>query len=93
MIKPLSNRVLVKMEEGEETTKSGIILSNSAKEKTQIAEVLEVGPGEKIDGKLEEMYVKKGDRVIVSKYAGTEVKYDNKEYLIVKQDDILAIVE
>ena len=93
MIKPLSNRVLVKMEEGEETTKSGIILSNSAKEKTQIAEVLEVGPGEKIDGKLEEMYVKKGDRVIVSKYAGTEVKYDNEEYLIVKQDDILAIVE
>jgi len=93
MIKPLSNRVLVKMEEGEETTKSGIILSNNAKEKTQIAKVLEVGPGEKIDGKLEEMYVKKGDRVIVSKYAGTEVKYENEEYLILKQDDILAIVE
>ena len=93
MIKPLSNRVLVKMEEGEETTKSGIILSNASKEKTQIAKVLEVGPGEKIDGKLEEMYVKKGDRVIVSKYAGTEVKYQNEEYLIVKQDDILAIVE
>ena len=93
MIKPLSNRVLVKMEESEETTKSGIILSNSAKEKTQIAKVLEVGPGEKVDGKLEEMYVKKGDRVIVSKYAGTEVKYENEEYLIVKQDDILAIVE
>ena len=93
MIKPLSNRVLVKMEEGEETTKSGIILSNNAKEKTQIAKVLEVGTGEKIDGKLEEMYVKKGDRVIVSKYAGTEVKYENEEYLIVKQDDILAIVE
>ena len=93
MIKPLSNRVLVKMEEGEETTKSGIILSNASKEKTQIAKVLEVGPGEKIDGKLEEMYVKKGDRVIVSKYAGTEVKYENEEYLIVKQDDILAVVE
>jgi len=93
MIRPLSNRVLVKMEEGEETTKSGIILSNSAKEKTQIAKVLEVGPGEKVDGELEEMYVKKGDRVIVSKYAGTEVKYENEEYLIVKQDDILAIVE
>lgn len=93
MIKPLSNRVLVKMEEGEETTKSGIILSNSSKEKTQIAKVLEVGTGEKIDGKLEEMHVKKGDRVIVSKYAGTEVKYENEEYLIVKQDDILAIVE
>ena len=93
MIRPLSNRVLVKMEEGEETTKSGIILSNSSKEKTQIAKVLEVGPGEKIDGKIEEMYVKKGDRVIVSKYAGTEVKYENEEYLILKQDDILAIVE
>ena len=93
MIKPLSNRVLVKMEEGEETTKSGIILSNASKEKTQIAKVLEVGPGEKVEGKLEEMYVKKGDRVIVSKYAGTEVKYENEEYLIVKQDDILAIVE
>lgn len=93
MIKPLSNRVLVKMEESEETTKSGIILSNSSKEKTQIAKVIEVGPGEKIEGELEEMYVKKGDRVIVSKYAGTEVKYENEEYLIVKQDDILAIVE
>ena len=63
------------------------------KEKTQIAKVIEVGPGEKIEGELEEMYVKKGDRVIVSKYAGTEVKYENEEYLIVKQDDILAIVE
>ena len=93
MIKPLSNRVLVKMEEGEETTKSGIILSNSSKEKTQIAKVLEVGPGEKIDGKLEEMYVKKGDRVIVSKYAGTEIKYEGDELLIVKQSDILAVIE
>ncbi len=93
MIRPLSNRVLLKMEEGEETTKSGIILSNSAKEKTQIAKVLEVGPGEKVDGKIEDMYVKKGDRVVVSKYAGTEVKYENEEYLILKQDDILAIVE
>ena len=93
MIKPLSSRVLIKMEEGEETTKSGIILSNASKEKTQIAKVIEVGPGEKVEGKIEEMHVKKGDRVIVSKYAGTEVNYENEEYLIVKQDDILAIVE
>lgn len=93
MIKPLSNRVLIKMEEGEETTKSGIILANAAKEKPQIAKVIEVGPGEKVDGKLEEMYVKKGDKVIVSKYSGTEVKYEGEEYLIIKQDDILAIVE
>lgn len=93
MIKPLSSRVLIKMEEGEETTKSGIILANAAKEKPQIAKVIEVGPGEKVDGKLEEMYVKKGDKVIVSKYSGTEVKYEGEEYLIVKQDDILAIVE
>lgn len=93
MIKPLGNRVLIKMKEGEETTKSGIILASSAQEKPQIAEVMEVGPGEKIDGKLEEMNVKKGDNVIVSKYAGTEVKYEGTEYLIVKQDDILAVVE
>ena len=93
MIKPLGNRVLVKMKEGEETTKSGIILANSAKEKPQIAEIIEVGPGEKIDGKLEPMNVKKGDNVIVSKYSGTEVKYEGKEYIIVKQEDILAIVD
>ena len=93
MIKPLGNRVLVKMKEGEETTKSGIILASNAKEKPQIAEVIEVGPGYKIDGKLEPMDVKKGDNVIVSKYAGTEVKYEGVEYIILKQDDILAIVE
>ncbi len=93
MIKPLVDRVLIKMKENEETTKSGIILASSAKEKPQIAEVVEVGPGAKVDGKIEEMYVKKGDKVIVSKYAGTEVKYDGEEYIIVKQDDILAIVE
>ena len=81
------------MKEGEETTKSGIILASSAQEKPQIAEVIEVGPGEKIDGKNEEMYVKKGDKVILNKYAGTEVKYENEEYLIVSQSDILAIVE
>ena len=93
MIKPLSSRVLIKMEEGEETTKSGIILANTAKEKPQIAEVIEVGPGKIVDGKKEEMTVKKGDKVIVSKYSGTEVKYEGEEYLIVKQDDLLAIVE
>ena len=93
MIKPLSDRVLVKMKESEETTKSGIILASSAQEKPQIAEVIEVGPGRLIDGKREEMEVKKGDNVIVSKYAGTEVKYEGIDYIIVKQDDILAIVK
>ena len=93
MIKPLSDRVLIKMKEGEDTTKSGIILTSAAKEKTQVAEVIEVGPGKKVDGKIEEMNVKKGDKVIVSKYAGTEVKFQGEEYIIVKQEDILAIVE
>ncbi len=93
MIKPLGSRVLIKMKESEETTKSGIILASSAQEKPQIAEVIEVGPGEKVDGKLEEMYLKKGDNVIVSKYGGTEVKYEGEEYIIVKQEDVLAIVE
>lgn len=93
MIKPLADRVLIKMIESEETTKSGIILSSGSKEKPQIAEVVEVGPGEKVDGKIQEMYVKKGDNVYVSKYAGTEVKYEGQDYIIVKQDDILAIVD
>ena len=93
MIKPVADRILIKMEEGEETTKSGIILSASAKEKPQIAEVIEVGPGGNVDGNNVEMYIKKGDKVIVSKYSGTEVKYEGVEYLIVKQSDILAIVE
>ena len=93
MIKPLADRVLLKMEEEEEKTKSGIILSTTSKEKPQIAKVIEVGPGEKVDGKLEEMYIKKGDRVIINNYSGSEVKYDGKEYKIVRQSDILAIVE
>ena len=93
MIKQVSDRILIKMKEGEETTKSGIILSASAKEKPQIAEVIEVGPGGNVDGNNVEMYIKKGDKVIVSKYSGTEVKYEGVEYLIVKQSDILAIVE
>ena len=93
MIKPLSDRVLLKMQESEETTKSGIILSSNSKEKPQIAEIIEVGPGGKVDGNEIEMYVKKGNKVIVSKYAGTEVKYEGEEYIIVRQSDILAIVE
>ena len=93
MIKPLGSRVLIKMIESEETTKSGIILSSGAKERPQIAEVLEVGPGEMVDGKTVEMTVKKGDKVIVNKYAGTEVKYEGEDLIIVKQEDVLAIVE
>ena len=93
MIKPLEDRILVKMKEGEETTKSGIILTSNAQEKPQIAEVVEVGPGKKIDGKLEPLCVKKGDNVIISKYAGTEVKYEGIDYIIIKQEDVLAIVE
>ena len=92
MIKPLSDRVLIKMKEKEETTKSGIILAGSSKEKPQIAEVVEVGPGKMVDGVLQEMYVKKGDKVIVDKYAGTEVKYENEEYIIVRQKEILAVI-
>ena len=93
MIKPLGDRVLIKMIESEETTKSGIILSPASKERPQIAEVLEVGPGEVVDGKTVEMKVKKGDKVIVNKYSGTEIKYDGQEMIIVKQADVLAIVE
>ena len=93
MIKPVADRILIKMKEGEETTKSGIILSASAKEKPQIAKVIAVGPGGNIDGNNVEMYIKEGQKVIVSKYSGTEVKYEGEEYLIVKQSDILAIVE
>ena len=89
MIKPLADRVLIKMIESEETTKSGIILSSGSKEKPQVAKVIAVGPGtEKI-----KMYNKEGDKVIINKYSGTEVKYEDTEYTIVKQDDILAIVE
>ena len=93
MIKPLSDKVLIKMIAAEETTKSGIILSSSAQEKPQIAEVIEVGPGINFDGEKVEMQVKKGDKVITSKYSGTEVKYQGEEYIIVKQAEILAIVE
>ena len=92
-IKPLIDRVVIKMVEAEETTKSGIILAGAAKEKPQIAEVIAVGPGGVVDGKEVTMYVKKGDRVISSKYAGTEVKLDGEELVIVRQSDILAVVE
>ena len=92
-LKPLSDRVVVKMVEAEETTKSGIILTGAAKEKPQIAQVVEVGPGGLIDGKEVVMTVKVGDKVITSKYSGTEIKLDGEEYIIVRQGDILAIVE
>ena len=93
MIKPLADRVLIKMKEGEETTKSGIILSAASKEKPQIAEVIAVGPGAIHEGNRIEMEVKVGDKVLYSKYAGSEVKVGGEEYIILKQDDILAIVE
>lgn len=92
-LKPLADRVVIKMVEAEETTKSGIILTGSAKEKPQVAEVIEVGPGGLVDGKEVVMTVKKGDRVITSKYSGTEIKVDGEELIIVKQNDILAVVE
>ena len=92
-IKQLGDRVVIKVLETEETTKSGIVLPGSAKEKPQMAEVLAVGPGGMVDGKRVEMEVKVGDKVIYSKYAGTEVKMDDEEYIIVRQNDILAIVE
>ena len=92
-IKPLADRVVIKTVEAEETTKSGIILAGSAKEKPQVAVVLAVGPGGMVDGKEVEMLVKMGDKVLTSKYSGTEVKVDGEECTIVRQSDILAIVE
>lgn len=92
-LKPLADRVVIRMVEVEETTKSGIILTGSAKEKPEVAEVIEVGPGGLVDGKEVKMTVKAGDKVITSKYSGTEVKIGGDEYTIVRQSDILAIVE
>ena len=92
-LKPLADRVVLKMTEAEETTKSGIILTGSAKEKPQVAEVIAVGPGGNVDGKDVVMHVKVGDKVITSKYSGTEVKIDGEELIIVRQSDILAVVE
>lgn len=92
-LKPLSDRVVIKMVEAEETTKSGIILAGAAKEKPQVAEVIAVGPGGVVDGKEIEMTVSVGQKVITSKYSGTEVKVDGDEYMIVRVGDILAVVE
>ena len=92
-LKPLADRVIIKMVEVEETTKSGLILTGAAKEKPEIAEVIAVGPGGNVDGKEIVMTVKVGDKIIASKYAGTQVKVDGEEYTIVRQSDILAIVE
>ncbi|MEF9989553.1 MAG: co-chaperone GroES [Christensenellaceae bacterium] len=92
-IKPLGDRVVIKAVEAEETTKSGIVLPGSAQEKPQVAEVIEVGPGGVVDGKEIVMEVKKGDKVLYSKYAGTDVKIDGQEFVIVRQADILAIVQ
>lgn len=92
-LKPLGDRVVVKQLEAEEKTKSGIVLPGSAKEKPQEAEVVAVGPGTVVDGKEVKMEVSVGDKIIYSKYSGTEVKLDSEEYIIVKQGDILAIVE
>ena len=92
-LKPLGDRVVIRMVEAEETTKSGIILAGSAKEKPQMAEVVAIGPGGMIDGKEVKMEVAVGDKVITNKYAGTEVKLDGVEYIVLRQADILAKVE
>ena len=92
-VKPLGDRVVIKNCEAEETTKSGLVLPNAAKEKPQMAEVIAVGPGGNVDGKEITMHVKAGEKIIYSKYAGTEVKVDGEELIIVRQSDILAIVE
>ncbi len=92
-LKPLLDRVVLKSTEVEETTKSGIILTGSAKEKPVVSEVVAVGPGGMVDGKEVTMYVEVGDKVVISNYAGTEVKLDGEEYKIVRQNDILAVVE
>ncbi len=92
-IKPLQDRVVIKMLEAEETTKSGIILTGAAQEKPQIAEIIAVGPGGIIDGKEVKMDLKIGDKVLISQYAGTKVKLEGEEYTILSQNDVLAIVE
>ena len=91
-IKPLADRVVIRFVEAEETTKSGIILAGAAKEKPQIAEVVAVGPGGNVEGKDITMYVNVGDKVLISRYSGNEVKLDGVEYTIVRQNDILAVV-
>ena len=93
MIKPLGSRVLIKMKEGEETTKSGIILAGTAQEKPQMAQVIAVGPGGVIDGKEIKMQVKVGDKILYSKYSGSDFKIDEDEVTIIKQSDVLAVIE
>ena len=93
MLKPLGTRVVVKMVEAEETTKSGLIITSKSEEKSQIAEVIKVGPGIEEDGKKVPMQVKEGDKVVLNQYAGTTVKYESEDYVIVKESDILAIAE
>lgn len=92
-IKPLQDRVVIKMLEAEETTKSGIILTSAAQEKPQVAQIIAVGPGGIVDGKEVKMELKVGDKVLISQYAGTKVKLDGEEYTILSQNDVLAIVE
>lgn len=92
-LKPTEDRVVIKTVEAEETTKSGIILTGSAKEKPQVAEIIDVGPGGLVDGKEVKMYVKVGQKVLTSKYSGSEFKLEGEDYTIVRQSDILAIVE
>ena len=92
-IKPLADRIVIKMTEAEETTNSGLILAAASKEKPQVAEVVAVGPGGVVDGEKVDMYLKVGDKVLLSKYAGTEVKVDDVEYTILRQSEVLAIVE
>ena len=92
-IKPLHDRVVIKMLEAEETTKSGIILTGAAQEKPQVAEIIAVGPGGLVDGKEVKMELKIGDKVLISQYAGTKVKLEGEEYTILSQSDVLAIVE
>ena len=92
-IKPLCDRVVIKMTEAEETTKSGIILAGNAKEKPVVAEVVAVGPGGMVDGNEVKMYLTVGQKVLISKYAGTEVKLDGEEFTILLQSDVLAVVE
>ena len=92
-IRPLGEMVVLKMSEAEETTKSGIILAGTAKEKPQMAEVIAVGPGGMVDGKEVKMELKVGEKVIARKYAGTEIKLDGEEYIVLRQSDVLGIVE
>ena len=93
MLKPLGDRVVLKRQEAEETTKSGIILAGKSDEKSQIAEVIKVGPGIDEDGKKVEIQVKEGDKVYINQYSGTNIKYDGEEFVIVKYSDILAIAD